>query len=132
MICVNLKGADMNLQLKRLRNLKGLSQEDIAERLGIKKSRYGTWERGERMMSLEQAYKVTEILGCTLDELVGREPTRSFSDPGQSALNACYENMNEDGKGTLVSVARSLERDTANRIEKDGEELSEYQAKLGA
>lgn len=74
------------------------------------------------MMSLEQAYKVTEILGCTLDELVGREPTRSFADPDQAAMNACYENMNEEGRGTLVSVARSLERDTANRIEKDGAE----------
>lgn len=132
MICVNLKGVDMNLQLKRLRNLKGLSQEDIAESLGIKKSRYGTWERGERMMSLEQAYNVTEVLGCTLEELVGRAPVRSFADPGQAALNACYENMNDDGKGTLVSVARSLERDTANRIEKNGAELPEDQAKLGA
>lgn len=84
------------------------------------------------MMSLEQAYNVTEILGCTLDELVGREPARSFADPGQAALNACYENMNEEGKGTLVSVARSLERDTANRIEKDGAELPEDQARLGA
>ena len=132
MICVNLKGAEMNLQLKRLRNLKGLSQEDIAERLGIKKSRYGTWERGERMMSLEQAYKVTEILGCTLDELVGREPARSFPDLGQAALNAGYDTTHDAGTGTLVSVARSLERDTANRIEKDGAELPEDQAKLGA
>ena len=132
MICVNLKGEEMNLQLKRFRSLKGYSQDEMAQKLGIKKSRYGTWERGERMMSLEQAYNVTEILGCTLDELVGRDHSRGFADPGQAALNACYENMNDDGKGTLVSVARSLERDTANRIEKDGEELSEYQAKLGA
>lgn len=123
----------LKLQLKRLRKLAGFkTQADMAKALGVPNRRYGSWEREEAMMSLEQAYKVTEILDCTLDELVGREPTRSFSDPGQSALNACYENMNEDGKGTLVSVARSLERDTANRIEKDGEELSEYQAKLGA
>lgn len=132
MTCVNLKGEEMNLQLKRFRSLRGYSQDEMAQKLGIKKSRYGTWERGERMMSLEQAYNVTEILGCTLDELVGRDHSRDFADPGQAALNACYENMNEDGKGTLVSVARSLERDTANRIEKNGAELPEDQAKLGA
>ena len=132
MICVNLKGEEMNLQLKRFRSLRGYSQDEMAQKLGIKKSRYGTWERGERMMSLEQAYNVTEILGCTLDELVGRDHSRDFADPGQAALNACYENMNDDGKGTLVSVARSLERDTANRIEKNGAELPEDQAKLGA
>lgn len=123
----------MELQLMKLRKRAGYkNRDDFAAKLGVNRHTYRSWETGAAMMSLEQAYKVTEMLGCTLDELVGREPTRSFSDPGQSALNACYENMNEDGKGTLVSVARSLERDTANRIEKDGEELSEYQAKLGA
>lgn len=123
----------LELQLKRLRKLAGFkTQADMAKALGVPNRRYESWEREEAMMSLEQAYKVTEILGCTLDELVGREPARSFADPGQAALNACYENMNKDGKGTLVSVARSLERDTANRIEKNGAELPEDQAKLGA
>lgn len=123
----------LELQLKRLRKLAGFkTQADMAKALGVPNRRYESWEREEAMMSLEQAYNVTEVLGCTLEELVGRAPVRSFADPGQAALNACYENMNEEGKGTLVSVARSLERDTANRIEKNGAELPEDQAKLGA
>ena len=119
----------MELQLMKLRKLAGYrNRDDFAAKLGVNKHTYRSWETGAAMMSLEQAYKVTEILGCTLDELVGRESARSFADPGQAALNACYENMNDDGKGTLVSVARSLERDTANRIEKDGAERAVDQA----
>ena len=36
----------MNLQLKKLRTEKGFSQDEMANMLGIKTSRYGTWERG--------------------------------------------------------------------------------------
>lgn len=119
----------MDLQLMKLRKRAGYkSRDDFAAKLGVNRHTYRSWETGAAMMSLEQAYNVTEVLGCTLEELVGREPVRSFADPGQAALNACYENMNEDGRGTLVSVARSLERDTANRIEKDGAECAVDQA----
>lgn len=121
----------MNLQLKRLRNIKGLSQEDMAESLGIKKSRYGTWERGERMMSLEQAYNVTEILGCTLDELVGRVPARSFADPDQAALNGYYESMNSHGRDMLLETARLMSDGDSVRIEKAGAEPVRVQEKVG-
>lgn len=122
----------MDLQLKRIRSLKGFSQEDMATKLGIKKSRYGTWERGERTMSFPQACACADILGCTTDELAGRKPIRSFADPRQASINASFENMNDNGKDTLVSVARSMEKDTANRIEKNGQEYSDDQAAMGA
>lgn len=112
----------MNIRLKYFRQLRGFSQEDMALKLGIKKSRYGSWERGERMLSLEQACMVTEVLGCTLDELVGREAERAYADPRQASLNRSFERMNEEGRGTLVKVARSMERDAANLTVKDGPE----------
>lgn len=83
------------------------------------------------MMSLEQAYKVTEILGCTLDELVGREPTRSFSDPAQAALNGYYESMNSHGRDMLVETARLMSDGDSVRIEKAGAESVRVQEKVG-
>lgn len=108
----------MNLQLKLLRVRAGLSQDEMAERLGIKTSRYGTWERGERMMSLEQACQVAEVLGCTLEELVGRSsaiPQRpTASDPSLSELNDCWEAASDSGRGTMLDVARAM-RATSKR-----------------
>jgi DNA-binding XRE family transcriptional regulator len=114
----------MNLQLMRLRKQAGYkNRDDFAERISVNRYTYRSWESGAAMMSLEQAYDVTEALGCTLDELVGRKPpSHGFSDPKQKELNARYENMNDDGHETLLKVARSMEKDAANRIEKDRQE----------
>lgn len=65
----------MKLQLKALRNARGLSQEDMAKALGEKTRTYGSWERGEVMMNLEQACRCAAVLKCTVDDIV-REPER--------------------------------------------------------
>ena len=76
------------------------------------------------MMSLEQAYNVTEILGCTLDELVGRPAPApgAYADPNQQRLNKCYESLNEEAKGDLVGFVRSFAADPARRMVKDGQD----------
>ena len=116
----------MKTQLKSLRKLAGYkTQPEMAAALSeyvgfeVPALRYADWERGDTEITLAMAYQITELLGCTLDELVGRDVAQpQYSDPHQKALNACYENMNEDGKQTLVKVARSLEFDISNRMEK--------------
>lgn len=69
----------MDLQLKKLRKLNGLTQEELAKKVGAKLPTYRTWERGTTMMSLEQAMKVSEVLGCALEELVGRVSNEKIS-----------------------------------------------------
>jgi transcriptional regulator with XRE-family HTH domain len=118
--------------MRKFREAKKLTQKQLGERVNASERQIGYWEKGGGM-SLEQAYNVTAILGCTLDELVGRKvPAFIHSDPGQNALNASYGAMNETGKETLVKVARSMEKDTANRIEKDGSEHMDDTALQGA
>lgn len=115
----------MNLQLKRLRKAAGFrTQGDLAERLGVPERRYASWEREEVTMSLEQAYNLTEILGCTLDELVGRPAPApgAYADPNQQRLNKCYESLNEEAKGDLVGFVRSFAADPARRMIKDGQD----------
>lgn len=50
--------------LKRIRKKKGITQEEMAQRLGYKgKSGYCQLENGTVKMTLEQACKIAEILG---------------------------------------------------------------------
>ncbi len=119
MICVGEKGQKMNLQLKKLRTLKGLSQDEMAEKLGVKTSRYGTWERGERMLSLKQAYDCAVILGCSIDAIAGYSPPVSYADPAQEALNGYWESMNDKGRSALLGTAELMSGSPDTRIEKD-------------
>ena len=122
----------MKLQMKRIRESKGFSQQYVADRICVPVRRYGSWEREERKINFEDAIRVAEVLGCTTDELAGRKPVRSFADPQQAALNGYYESMNERGRATLVESARLMSDGDSVRIEKDGAEHSGIQTAMGA
>lgn len=74
----------MEIHLQEMRKRAGLKQAEIAERLNVKVRTYGSWERGEAMMSLDQAYNCAVLLDCSIDEIAGM-PVR---DPPSSATRA--------------------------------------------
>lgn len=116
----------MDLQLKKLRTIKGLSQEDMAEQLGIKKSRYGTWERGERTMSFPQAVACAEVLDCTTDALAGREvSTGRYTDKRQTDLNKNYEALTDEGKDAALGAVRGIRASESARANEEGPTNSE-------
>lgn len=110
----------MELQLQKMRKRKGLSQQQMADALGIKKRTYGSWERQEVSLSLEQAYDCAVILGCSIDAIAGYEPPVAYSDPGQEKLNEYWESMNTKGRSALLNSAELMSGSPDTRIEKDG------------
>lgn len=109
------------------------SAKAFADHIGLSKDTYTGYEQGRISLSYERAWEFADALDCTLDALGGRKPPeRAYDDPEQAALNASYENMNGDGRQTLVSVAKSMEKDTRNRIVKDRPERADGQAAMGA
>jgi len=107
----------VELKLKQLRRRAGLSQDEIAERLGVKTSRYGTWERGQRMMSLAQAYDCAVALGCSIDEIAGHEVAQSFSDPREAELHRCWQGCTEENRHALLVMARNSAGESLNVAE---------------
>lgn len=112
----------MELQLKKLRKEAGMSQQDMADALGIKLRTYGTWERREAEIDLAWAYKCAQILGCTIDAIAGYVPPTEYSDPQQNELNHYYLSMNSDGRESLLKTARLMSGSPETRIERTGED----------
>ena len=105
----------MNLHLQRLRKEAGYKkQSDFADALGVPHRRYASWERREAMMSLEQAYNCALALGCTLNDLVGMDSSRSYADAGQRQINEQYEDMNERGRGRAVDAVDDVHDNPKN------------------
>lgn len=50
-----------------------LSQEDLAEKLGITRQTISNWELNETSSDLKQASKLCDIFNISLDELTGKE-----------------------------------------------------------
>lgn len=61
----------MNLgeSVKKLRTDKGMTQEELAEAVGVQTSMIGHIERGMKIPSLAVALKLGEVLECTVDEM---------------------------------------------------------------
>ena len=128
----------MQLQLKRIRESKRISQKQMAQMISeligeeVKLRTYGSWERQEVTMNLEQAYYCCLALNCTLNDLVGMESERSFSDPRQAAVNGHFETFNDLGRTELATVAERMSHDPAVRIEKNRVEHDRVPPAMGA
>ena len=60
-------------RLKQLRQKKGLTQQKLAEILGIKRNTYSDWENGKTEPSFENLVKLADLFEVSLDWLFGRE-----------------------------------------------------------
>jgi transcriptional regulator with XRE-family HTH domain len=56
-----------------LRQARGFTQAQLAERLGITEGRYGHYERGFRRFPVNLLPKLVEVLECSEAELLGAE-----------------------------------------------------------
>ena len=56
--------------LVMLRNLKGLTQEQVAEVIGISRQSYAKWEQGETIPDIEKCDKLAKFYGISIDALI--------------------------------------------------------------
>ncbi|VYT98225.1 HTH-type transcriptional regulator ImmR [Streptococcus parasanguinis] len=58
-------------RLKKLRKDTGLTQVDVASKLGISQQAYASWERGVKKPTQDNLVKIAQILNVSVDYLVG-------------------------------------------------------------
>lgn len=62
----------MGRRFRALRDAAGLTQEQLAHKVGVTVKAVWMWERGTRTPQLKIASRLADVLGCTIDELAGR------------------------------------------------------------
>lgn len=99
----------MELQLMKLRKKAGYKNRDqFAEKIGVNKYTYRSWESGAAMMNLEQACMVADVLECTLDELAGREPPAEWTEERQRRMNEAYLAMTDVGRDSAAASVTAI------------------------
>ena len=61
---------EFNNKLYELRKQKGLSQEELANRLNVSRQTVSKWEVGESTPDMEKLVAMSDLFGISLDELV--------------------------------------------------------------
>ena len=64
------------MRLQEYRKTAGMDQRDLADELGIAVQTVSSWETGARRPNIDMLIRLTEIFGCTADELLGIERKR--------------------------------------------------------
>lgn len=59
------------MKLKEIRTRKQMTQGEVAKACGITQGCYNHWEQGNRNPKPEMLRKLSQVLDCTIDELVG-------------------------------------------------------------
>ena len=70
------KGVDnmeLGKQIYELRRKANLSQEQLAEKVGVSRQTISKWELGETAPDIKQAQVLSQVFGVSLDELTGND-----------------------------------------------------------
>lgn len=96
------------MELKRLRKARKLTQQNIADFLGLPLRTYQNYEREVREADSDILCKLADLYGVTLDELFGRQAHESQRDLSPDELNlvALYRQMDDDDKKTFMRNAQ--------------------------
>ncbi len=64
---------DFGNKIMKLRKKNGLSQEELAEKIGVARQTISKWELGETAPDLKQAKELSKIFNISLDELTNND-----------------------------------------------------------
>lgn len=91
-------------QLKLMRSRKGMTQEEVAEQVGVSRQAVAKWEKGDTLPDVESCVKLADLYGVPLDMLVRGLKEENQSAEGQKMFG-CVK-MNDKGQITLPVQVR--------------------------
>lgn len=68
------------MNIKQLREQRGMTQEDLAKRLGVKYPAVSKWERGMAYPSMNTVIKMAELFQVSMDVVLGLSPIPGSSE----------------------------------------------------
>ena len=93
-------------RLKELREERGLTQAEFAERVGIGTSTITRYELGDREPPLPTAVKIADFFNVTLDYLSGKSDVKE--ELNFSELNSLWNKMSDKNKEFFLKTGRHL------------------------
>lgn len=111
-------------KIRKIRDLKGFSQENMADMLGLSLPAYADIERGKKEVTLSRLEKIAEKLGVTLNDVL------NFDDRLANFFDQCSANINAGVSPTQTNNYHS-QRELLHQIELLQLELKLCQSEKG-
>ena len=99
----------MSNNIKALREATGKTQDEVASDLGVKLSRYRSWEQGKRSPTGAMGIKLAEYFGVSTDTVFGSMYAEPLPlTPDESHLVDTYRQLDQPGQHAVMTLAEGL------------------------
>ena len=118
---------ELGNRLAELRKQHGLSQEELADQLGVSRQAISKWERGEASPDTDNLIELARIYGISLDELLGLKKAEEPKDDGINVHVSTNEgDVHVSGKAHVVDEDGNevhIDSDGIHIKDEDGQEV---------
>ena len=85
---------ELSENIVQFRKALGLSQEQLAEQVGVSRQSISKWETGQSVPDLDKLVTLSRVFGISTDELLGNEPAKTGSaSPAHSTKDYVRANL---------------------------------------
>lgn len=95
-------------RLRQLREEKGLTQQELAEKLNIGRASISNYELGTRTPDIEVLNKLADFFGVTTDYLIGRSEYKTFEEENMIKAYAKNEIIDMNLKEILLNITNQF------------------------
>ncbi len=95
-------------RIKSCRKEAGLSQEKVAEHLGISRQAVTRWESGQSAPNTENLFKLAELFGTTVDILLPKEETAPIPSPTEEAVQLILQARQKEKAERSFKIKRNI------------------------
>lgn len=93
--------------LIQMRKMRKMTQEDVAEKVGVTRQAVAKWESGETVPDLDKCRVLAEMFGVSLDDLANYEPEQNLGLSLPPKGKHLFGMVTVGDKGQIVIPARA-------------------------
>lgn len=112
-----------NKNLKFIRQQKGISQQEIADKLKLDRSTISRWENNDMDATVENAIQVADMFNISIADLVGKDLTVDNSNSSFNELELLFDKnkdiLTEDDKEYIKFIIEKRKKEIDKELGKD-------------
>jgi len=101
-------------KIQKIREIKGYSQEVVADELGISQAAYSKLEQNQTSLSLDKIYALAEVFGISVEQLLSFDENNILNNhhqQGGNAANVIVQSFSEKERDLYESKIKHLEEE---------------------
>ena len=104
-----LKRSEFGERLVAIRQHAGLSQTQIADKLGVSQQAYAGWERSTTALRPDDLARLADVLGTTTDELLGKRVSAKRGNGPTGKARQVFERVSQLPRATQQRILANVE-----------------------